>query len=223
MKALGGGRLVVTNYHKGNWNLDIARSMSRLLISQPYVDDLDFEYYERRGHIDYDLQKAEDDYNPEAFPGLIGPWPGNANIAQRYAIHFGLQFDGQPWLEIPEANDCDVAFHCPMRRSERTMEDWLEIVTALVGAGLNIAVLGDEPPLHNQEQSPEWDLFDSASYIAGAKCFLGTVSCCNAIAEGLGKKRFVEHAEDCFNVTTDVILNGLTNKQVITLVSEFCK
>ena len=223
MRALGGGRLVLTNYHKGNWDLNIARSMSRFLISQPYVEDIDITYYETRGAIDYDLQNAEDDYNPEVF-GMTTTeqWPGRALIAQRYAHHFGLKFDGQPWLysdEIP----CDVAFHCPMRRSVRGVEDWVEIVKQLQYEGLNVAILGNEPPLHNQMQDKDWDLFDSAAYIEGAKCFLGVVSSMNALAEGLGKKRFVEHADDCWNVTPDVILNGMNNEEVVSRVWEECR
>lgn len=223
MRQLGGGRLIVSDFHKGNWSLSIARTVKRFLNAQWYVEDCEILPYAVRGHIDYDLHDAENDYNPEAFPDLIGPWPGNANIAQRYALHFGLQFDGIPWLTCPTDTACDVAFHCPIRRSERTMEDWVEIVKGLAGNGLNVAVLGDEPPLGNSALPDGWDIMDSAAYINGAKCFLGTVSSMNAIAEGLGIKRFVEHAPDCWNVTPDVILNGVSNEEVIVMVTGWCR
>jgi hypothetical protein len=103
------------------------------------------------------------------------------------------------------------------------MEDWVYIVSALHAEGLKVAVLGNEPPLHNQAQDADWDLYDSASYIEASKCFLGVVSSMNALAEGLGKRRLVEHADDCWNVTPDVILNGMSNEEVVQAVLEVCK
>jgi hypothetical protein len=212
---------VLTDYHKGNWSLKTARSMKRFLMAQPYIAGLDICPYDVRGKIDYDLQNAEDDYNPEAF-GMSREeqWPGRAPIIQRYAHHFDLTYDGTPWLVAP-AVPCDVAFHCPMRRSLRSFEDWLGIVTSLAWYGATVAVLGDEPPLNNRQQDDNWDLLDSAQYIAGAKVFLGTVSCCNAIAEGLGVPRLVEQAEDCFNVNPTLSLNGLSNADVVATVRRY--
>lgn len=222
MKALGGGRLVITNYHKGNWSLDIARSLTRFLTIQPYIEDVEVTYYDTKGPIDYDLQKAEDVHNPEEF-GMSPdePWPGRARIPERYASFWHLKFDGEPWLVSPEI-PCDVAFHCPIRRSVRSEDDWIDIVRLLMHARLNVAILGQEPPLTRPDVDDNWDLLDSAQYVAGAKCFLGAVSSMNALAEGLGKRRIVEHAEDCFNVTPDVVINGLSNNEVFSKVLEMC-
>lgn len=226
MCALGGGKLIVTDFQKGNWSLGIARTMLKFLKAQPYIADVEVLPYSVRGPIDFDLHEAENDYNPESFPewNPNGPWPGNANIAMRYALHFDKTFDGTPWVVPQEAMiEHDVVFHCPIRRSVRTWQDWFAIVTGLQDKGLRVAVLGNEPPLHNQSLPDDWDVWDSAVTIVRSKCFLGTVSSMNAIAEGMGKKRFVEHAPDCFNVTTDVVLNGLSTSEIVAAVTEYCK
>ena len=219
MKALGGGCLVVTDFHKGNWDLDIARSMTDFLLLQFYIDDVDVVSYDARGSINYDFQQAETDYNPEAF-GISREesWPGRALIAQRYAGHFGLTFDGLPWLRAATIL-CDVAFHCPMRRSVRRAEDWMVILKSLSRSGLHVVIVGKEPPFANPEP---FDLLDSAQYVDGAKCFLGVVSSMNALAEGLGKKRFVEHAPGCWNVTPGVVINGMSNDEVVRQVTAAC-
>jgi len=220
MKALGGGQLVVSDFHKGNWDLDIARSMTDFLMLQPYIKDVAVTSYVALGSIGYDFQHAETDYNPEAF-GMSReePWPGRALIAQRYAGHFGLTFDGLPWLRSATMN-CDVAFHCPMRRSVREKNDWITILESLSQSGLDIVILGKEPPFDDMGR---FDLVNSAQYVNGAKCFLGVVSSMNALAEGLGKKRFVEHAPDCWNVTPGVVINGMSNDEIVKHVIVACK
>jgi hypothetical protein len=61
--------------------------------------------------------------------------------------------------------------------------------------------------------------------IASSKVFLGAVSSCNAIAEGLGKNRFVEQSADCFNVQVPDghCINGWSNEAVISAVVEACR
>ena len=155
--------------------------------------------------------------------------PGNINIAKRYAVHFGLIYDPESvWLTAPRTKDVDVAFHCPLRRSVRSADDWREILADLVDDGLKIAVV-------DQENADEWkmipaehpngDLLESADYINSAKVFLGTVSCCNAIAEGLKKPRLVEQAPDCFNVNVPEggCINGWSNEQVVEQVRALCR
>ena len=223
MKALGGGQLVVSDYHGVNWNLEIARTMTDFLLAQSYV-----EYIWRVRHsdldgvdVDYDLQHAEDDKNPEAFPEWHGgSWPGNCNIKKRYAVHFGVDYDREAvWLTAPHTRSVDVAIHIPQRRSVRTSEDWREIVERLRELGLRAVILGEEG-------IGAYNLLESADYINSAKVFLGVVSSCNAIAEGLGKRRLVEQADGCFNVNAGgkmgLSINGLSNQEVVEMVETCC-
>lgn len=212
MKALGGGRLIVSDYHQGNWSLDIARTMESFLRYQTYVEDVEFVTYPCLGVVDYDLHDAERDYNPEAFPEWDRqPWPSNCHLAKRYAVHFGLTFDGKPWLTAPFGYQAKpIAFHAPEYRIIRSVDDWLTILAALDNVGLPAAFLG-----RNTE------LLDSAMQINSAKVFLGAVSSCHAIAEGLGKIRLVEQAPGCFNVNPTACLNGVSNDDVVARVKRY--
>lgn len=227
MKRLGGGKLIVSDYHQGNWSLELASSMVSFLEMQSYIEEVSVVPYAERGEVDYDLQKAETDRNPEAFPDYRpeSGWPGNANILRRYAIHFGLDSEyvewrkhPTPWLEMdPLKREVDVAFHCPIRRSVRLWQDWILILRALYREGIRVEIMGREPIMGNLN----YTLLDSASAIQRAKIFLGTVSSCNAVAEGLGKTRLVEQAPDCFNVHVDppsLSINLLSNEEIVRLV-----
>lgn len=220
MRELGGGRLIVSDYHKGNWSLDIARTMQTFLEYQPYVESVEFMPWGRFGEntIDYDLQQAEHDYNPRAFPEWDRkPWPSNCNIAKRYATHFGLTFrPGDTWIDAPQTPAMvDVAMHIPPHRLMRSENGWKYIHDALE-KNYRVATLQGGTTLYKDSA------MQSAIWINSAKCFLGCVSSCNAIAEGLGKRRLVEHAEDCWNVTPDVVLNGLSNDEIVQKVREIC-
>ncbi len=62
----------------------------------------------------------------------------------------------------------------------------------------------------------EW--LESAGEVNSAGLFLGAVSSVHALAEGLGKTRFVEQAPDCFNVSMlppSQCINGWPNDKVI--------
>ena len=193
MKALGGGQLVVSDYHGVNWDLKVAETMRSFLLYQSYVESVVLCPYPHIGLINHDLQHAEDDKNPEAFPEWHGgSWPGNCNIRKRYAVHFGVEYDAEAvWLTAPQTKDVDVAVHIPQRRSLRSRADWMEILDGL--RGLRVAILGEEGLGVDS-------LLESADYINSAKVFLGVVSSCNALAEGLGKRRLVEQADGCDNV-----------------------
>ena len=220
MKALGGGQLVVSDYHKKNWSLEIAETMRKFLTAQTYIDDvMYFAFYPNIGAVDYDLQHAEDDKNPEAFPEWHGgSWPGNCNIRKRYAVHFGVEYDPEAtWLTAPQTMSVDVAIHIPQRRSVRSAKDWDEILGGLFH--LRVALLGEEG-------SGTTSLLDSADQINSAKVFLGVVSSCNALAEGLGKRRLVEQADGCDNVNVGgkmgLSINSLSNQEVIEMVETCC-
>ena len=219
MKALGGGQLVVSDYHGVNWSLAIAETMRGFLFYQSYIENVWYEPAPVVG-IDYDLQHAEDDKNPEAFPEWHGgSWPGNCNIRKRYAVHFGVEYDPEAvWLTAPRTKkNVDVAVHLPMRRSVRSSEDWKEILNGL--SRLKVVILGEEGLGTD-------DLLETANYINSAKVFLGVVSSCNAIAEGLGKRRLVEQADGCFNVNAGgkmgLSINGLSNQEVVEMVETCC-
>lgn len=235
MRELGGGRLVVSDFHHPNWSLGTAVSMDRLLRHQPYVQEVLYTAY-RKGleqQVDYDLHAAEDDHNPQAIPGYDtkSGWPGNANIAARYGVHFGLQYrPADKWLTAPASRlgQVDVVVHCPVRRMVRDQVDWLLMVGRLRDSGLHLVIVGPEDqrmwaPGVPEARVVDGDLLDSADWINSAKVFLGTVSSCNAIAEGLKKRRFVEQAPDCFNVnvspeTGGTCINGMDKKEVVDAV-----
>jgi hypothetical protein len=234
MKALGGGKLILTDYHHPNWDLTIARSMERFLRYQPYVHDVEFlPYHEVKRHfakrldrsndytsadVDYDLRAAEDDYNPEKFPEWIGPdWPGNCHIAKRYATHFGLEFDGKPWLTaplLPSVPFYDIVVHLPAYRLVRSVEDWIELIEILT-EDYECLFLDSSSNRNGR------DLLDTATSINSSQIFLGAVSSCHAIAEGLGKPRLVEQAPGCFNVTPTLSLNGMSNGDVVKEVWKY--
>ena len=219
MKALGGGQLVVSDYHGVGWSLLIAETMYEFLRGQPYIESVRFVSYSDLGAVDYDLQHAEDDKNPEAFPEWHGgSWPGNCNIRKRYAVHFGVDYDPEAvWLTAPQTKDVDAAVHLPMRRSVRSAEDWDEILGGL--SRLKVMVLGEEG-------LGTGSLLETANYINSAKVFLGVVSSCNALAEGLGKRRLVEQADGCDNVNAGgkmgLSINGLSNQEVVEMVETCC-
>jgi len=221
MKALGGGWLAVSDYHKGNWSLDIAATMSSFLAAQSYVEEvlIVHRYDGLCAVVDYDLQHAEDDHNPEAFPEWDGePWPSNCNIRKRYAVHFGVEHDPDAvWLTAPRTKDVDVAIHLPSRQAVRSAADWSEIVDGL--SGLRVVILGEEG-------LGVESLLETADYINSAKVFLGVVSSCNALAEGLGKRRLVEQAPDCYNVNVGgkmgLSINQMSNQEVVEMVEACC-
>ncbi|KKM01510.1 hypothetical protein LCGC14_1793680 [marine sediment metagenome] len=222
MKALGGGQLVVSDYHGVNWNLAVARTMTSFLLAQPYIESVRTVPYiaAEVSQVDYDLQHAEDDKNPEAFPEWHGgSWPGNCNIRKRYAVHFGVEYDPEAvWLTAPQTKDVDVAVHIPSHRIVRTAVEWCEILDGL--SGLKVMVLGAEGCLGTNS------LLESADHINSAKVFLGVVSSCNALAEGLGKRRLVEQADGCDNVNVGgkmgLSINSLSNQEVIEMVETCC-
>lgn len=224
MKALGGGKLYVSDYHKGNWSLEIAKSMESFLIAQPYVDSVEFVKYQDLPKVDCDLQKAEDDFNPEKFPAFdpSGPWPGNVNIAERYAVHFGLKFDGEPWLKHEPWICFDIIFHCPLRRSV-IRDRWSDILFTLDMISYALAVVGEEDKHYWLRKLPFslfsfGDLYTTYRLISSCKVFVGAVSSCNAIAEGLGKPTVVEQADGCFNVRPTVSVNKMSDQEIVSTI-----
>ena len=212
---------MVSDYHGVGWSLEIAETMRSFLLYQSYVESVVLCPYPHIGLINHDLQHAEDDKNPEAFPEWHGgSWPGNCNIRKRYAVHFGVVYDPEAvWLTAPRTKEVDVAVHLPMRRSVRTVEDWCAIRGGLERRGLKVVILGEEGLGTDS-------LLETANYINSAKVFLGVVSSCNALAEGLGKRRLVEQADGCDNVNVGgkmgLSINSLSNQEVIEMVETCC-
>ncbi len=219
MKALGGGQLVVSDYHGVGWSLEIAETMRSFLLYQSYVESVLITPHQYIGLINHDLQHAEDDKNPQDFPEWHGgSWPGNCNIRKRYAVHFGVDYDPEAiWLTAPRTKEVDVAVHLPMRRSVRSGADWNNILDGL--SGLKVVILG-------KEGLGTDSLLKTADYINSAKVFLGVVSSCNALAEGLGKRRLVEQADGCDNVNVGgkmgLSINSLSNQEVVEMVETCC-
>ena len=221
MKALGGGQLVVSDYHGVGWSLEIAETMRSFLLYQPYVTSVLLSSHRFIGLINHDLQHAEDDKNPQDFPEWHGgSWPGNCNIRKRYAVHFGVEYDPEAiWLTAPQTKEVDVAVHIPQHRLVRPLEDWFELLWELRLKKLRVVLLG-------KEGLGTDSLLETANYINSAKVFLGVVSSCNALAEGLGKRRLVEQAPDCYSVNAGgkmgLSINGMSNQEVIEMVETCC-
>jgi hypothetical protein len=218
MRELGGGRLIVSDYHQGNWSLEHARTMEGFLRYQPYITDVDFmPWDEATKHADVDLQLAERDYNPELFPecDFTNGWPGPANIAKRYALGSGLVYrPGEIWLNAIHTEDFDVVIHAPMRRAVRPPQEWHGIISGVMP--------GTKGCLIDSIAKGDW--MGAASEIAYAKVFLGCVSGPHALAEGLGTLRVVEQAPDCFNVGAPLhCINGWPVGKVVSTVREICK
>lgn len=227
VKALGGGHVVISDFHDGTWN---PRSLLSLLKHQPYITGAEFFPYsdEMAASCTYDLHEAEDDNNPEEFPEWHGgDWPGNIHLAKRYAVHFGIDWHpNQPWLTAPRTKNVDVVFHAPKRRvtDEAALSD---VLHRLVNAGLEVRVLGG-PEDYAEWYRPLWEmvciqpenLLEAADYINSAKVFFGAVSSCHAIAEGLEKPRYVQQAPGCDNVTPTGSLNGLSADQIYSLITK---
>ena len=179
-----------------------------------------------RESFDYDLHRAEKDYNPDKFPEWNRiSWPGNCHIAKRYAVHFGVDWDPESiWLDAPKAGYAyDIVIHLPTRRIRRPVYDWFEILNGLCD-NYDILIVGDE------SDYDQWDILahkiapksflETASYIKSARLFLGVASSCNVIAEAMKKRRLVELADDCFNTypygLTGQCINDFDVSQVIT-------
>lgn len=244
MKALGGGELTLSNFQEENWGTDLMESVIPLAAAQSYVENVkqlvipEINVEKRRETLysmskgyNYDLHAAEDDYNPEAFPEWDGKhFPGNIHIAKRYAVHFGVEWvPNSVWLEAPKVeNDVDVVFHAPMRRLVRGHHFWGEVLRSLINVGLKVVIVAGP----NDEY--EWrnlglpvcvptDFLHTAILINSAKCFLGAASSCNVIAEGLGKRRFVEVADGCWNTNPTDVVNHMFGGQIVQEVLEAVK
>lgn len=213
MKELGGGKLFINDFHTPNWNLEMAWTLNTFLLYQSFIEAVEFIPYAKMPKVDYDLHEAEADFNPEAFPECPDAaiqWPGSINIAKRYAVRFGLTYrPGEKWLEAPDSNNAyQIVIHAPERRMVRSLNDW-----AIIGSSFwNVFSHG----LIGQDYQGDW--LSTAAEINSSSLFLGAVSGPHALAEGLGKTRFVEQAPDCFNVSVtppSQCINGWSNEKVI--------
>lgn len=228
VKALGGGHVIISDFHQGNWGEAQARSLLPLLQHQDYISGAHFQYARSVEDVTYDLHDAELDHNPEAFPEWHGKvWPGNIHIAKRYAVHFGVEWKpGSTWLTAPATKDVQVAFHAPMRRTTKT-DVLAKTLQKLGQAGIETAIID---PDSNWQFGNSWafypqttikldgfptiqrvvpqDMLDAADWINSAKVFFGAVSSNHAIAEALGKPRYVQMADGCDNVIPTAFVNG---------------
>ena len=69
MKELGGGELLLSDYHSPGWSLEQAKTLFSFLMYQPFIQAVEFRRHKdiQSDEVDYDLQKAEDDFNPVFF------------------------------------------------------------------------------------------------------------------------------------------------------------
>lgn len=219
VRKLGGGVFFLSDFHKGNWDEALARSLMPLIEYQDYVKQAFFVNWPVikkaietaiPNPIDYDLHEAEDDYNPQDFPEWNRKnWPGNINIVKRYALHFDVLYSPEEkWLTAPQIdNAADIVFHAPVRRIVGDQNYFKQVIEVLTTAGRRVLVIGNDKDVQDWDDHAPGATFKTpktmlwaATYINSAKVFLGAVSSCNAIAEGLKKERWVQVAEDCDNI-----------------------
>lgn len=208
-------RIFLTDHHEPvGWSKELARSLVPLADYQPFVESCRVGNPE---NVDFNLIDAEQDYNPAAFPEWHGKdWPGNCNIAKRYAVHFGIELDDKPWLEVPTTTrGLGFVFHAPLRRCTN--------FDALLSAA-TILTEDHKPALEGQWVGDEAlaykcaDFLEMATLVGNAKLFLGAISSGNALAEALGKPRFVQVADGCDNVGPVTNLNGMSGEEIAELV-----
>ena len=244
VKALGGGDVFLSLFHRPGWDESMAKSMLPLLQYQDYIGraallpllEGEIKTWRACGAVpdevkalSHNLHNAEKDRNPEAFPEWHGKcWPGNCHIAKRYAVHFGVEWNpNATWLTAPMKKGVDVVFHMPMRRMVRTMKEWGTILSALYVDGHCVVIIGGDD-LH------EWnelrgvaslirptDFLQAADYINSARLFMGGASSCNTVAEGLKRRRIVELADGCDDTypygSTGWCANDMSTDEVIAL------
>lgn len=218
--------LIDLEHHKeprGAWNLDMAYSIAKLLNYQDYISNTAIVTGEQYvWPTDINLVDAENaPADPKAFPEWRGPnWPGNIHLAKRYAHHFGFGWKpGDVWMTAPQTKKAEVVVHAPLRR----MTDKYELYAAinmLRADGVKVTIIAGHDWTEWENTSllecvtQPANMLEAADYINSAKVFLGAVSSCHAIAEALGKPRFVQQAADCDNVNSTLVLNGMSAKDI---------
>lgn len=205
--ALADIRLV--GHHQVGWSRELAESLIPLAEYQDYVHQCSYEPVTLPSEKQYDFIKAEEHYNPKDFPEWHGKdWPGNINIDKRYAVYFGVEYDPEEtWLKAPIVyTPYRVIVQAPFRRCT-DISNLAMILKEFYGKSLLIPGNDKSHELlaanSNVLRYNPVDFLDSAALINSADVFLGAVSSCNAIAEGLKKPRFVQVQDDCYNINLD--------------------
>ena len=236
IRALGGGTLYLSNFHYPNWDQKTILSLLPFLSYQEYIDlalpvikenQEDILKWVSK-NVNYDLHDAELDFNPECFPEWEGiHWPGNIHIAKRYSVHFGIEwFPGSIWLTAPRTKEVDIVIHAPQRRVT-DLEIFTNVINELSKEYRVIVVGGPNdikewdsllnPPIHFVQSN----MLETANWINSATLFLGAASSCNTIAEGLGKPRFLQLAEDCFGTNPTFIINDWAETKILDAMRDY--
>jgi hypothetical protein len=254
IKELGGGRLALSLYQQGGWYKYMIDALLPLIEYQSYIEDCGQCDQEDRHQYDVDFVKYENMFNPLMFPEWEGPdWPGNIHIGKRYAACAGVTWSpGRAWLQAPQTyvDDLDIVFHAPMRRCMRDPDRWADIIRNLCIDEYNIAVIGSkediedwEPRLHSKSDFTYYgkkrdfsktgsmtlvipdNFLQAADYINSAKLFMGAISSCHAIAEGLGVWTMCDVHTDCSEFyskgKTGVTCNSWQTDQVLKVAGAF--
>lgn len=149
--------LIISNYHRPGWSLEIAKTMESLLLEQEYIKTVTYldlgdgeqpTVEQLKKALPPDtlclVQQVEAVSNPELFPEWnTESWPGNVNIAKRY---FRTIFPKEevpkvfdPWVKVNKAFYANsytefnsaVAFHFTPKRQVRSIANKLEIINQL--------------------------------------------------------------------------------------------
>lgn len=227
VKALGGGDFYFNQHHAPiGWNEELAKLTLKLIKYQDYVKKVGLI---NRQNITYNLIDAEQDYNPEKFPEWAGDdWPGNIHLAKRYAVHFGVDWGlDEPWLTAPKTKNIDVVVHAPSYRITDKIQLYFTILELLRNK-YSVAIIGTPHDLEHwqyhqladvQLVTPK-DMLEAADWINSAKVFLGAVSSGHAIAEGLGKPRYVQAAQGCNNIHPTQFINGIDSEVIFEAIEK---
>jgi hypothetical protein len=215
--------VILSDYHRGGWSQEAAKSLTPLLLDQWYIGKVTWlslpeDKRSPYSFLDFDplfpdmsfpdvtfnLTRAEGDYNPDKFPEWNGVnWPGNISIPKRYAAHWDVPWSPDtPWLENSNKirNPASVVFHLPKHRLTRHESDYVSLINLLRSKQIKCKVIGSEEDRHfwrNYINVECGDFLNVATNIQQSDCFVGCASSCYVVAEGLGKRRFIDFKPDC--------------------------
>lgn len=186
IKALGGGRLYITNFHKQR-----AESIKKLIEIQPYITDVmicdDKE-------VDYDLNKFRQEFKG-AYDPIIEAHFRSQNIPVDLSYKNG-------WLTLPASPPLKSNFSV-INRTARYNDpncDWVKELEYLYSISERVIFLGYQDEYEsfcNQFGKVEYidcDFLYAAYLINNAVMYSGGYSAMTTIAQGLGRPYRIEQA-----------------------------
>lgn len=189
IKAMGGGKLIITNFHKQR-----AESISKLIQAQPYITSV--EWSELKPSYAYDLDKFRQHAGHHS--NLIEAHFKGAGIDIDYSFRDG-------WLTLPEnVNIINGIRYAIINRTTNYADpncDWKKEVDYLYSIADEVYFIGypEEYLLFNSKFETKvkyfpCDFLEAAYLIKNAVMFTGCYSAMSTIAMGLGINYRLEQA-----------------------------